>query len=66
MHRDSLCNSLYDALQSVTITADEVKALAPDADEHYCLAMDSGNDTQTFVPPFEVFPTKISASTNNE
>ncbi len=65
-HRDTLHTTLFDAMQSVTITADEVIAMTPDAAEHYRLAMDSGDDTQTFVPPFEVFPTRISIGLKNE
>ncbi len=65
-HRDSLRCTLLDAMQSVKITADEVIAMTPDAADHYKLAMDSGDDTQTFVPPFEVFPTRISTGLKND
>jgi len=65
-HRDTLCQTLYDALQTVKITSTEATAFAQDAAEHYRLAMDSGDDTQAFVPPFEVFPTRISTSNNKD
>jgi len=54
MHQDSLHNTISNVLQAVKITADEAKAMAPDASDHYRLAMDSGDNTQAFVPPFEV------------
>ncbi len=62
-HRDTLRTSIQDAMQTVQIDAKEVIAMAPEAATHYQLAMDSGDDTPTFVPPFEVFPTRISTGT---
>ncbi len=53
-------------MQAVKIDAKEVISMVPEAADYYQLAMDSGDDTQTFVPPFEVFSTKITAGTKTD
>jgi len=59
MHHTTLHKTLFDALQSLKITKEEVIKMAPDAKAHYEQAMDSGDEVITFVPPFDVFPTKL-------
>jgi len=63
-NRAALRETIFDALQTISITKEEVLALAPDAAAHYKHAMDSGDEVMTFVPPFEVFPTKLSHGPN--
>jgi len=58
-HRSTLRETLFDALQTIKISKDEVIELAPDAKIHYEQAMDSGDEVVTFVPPFEVFPASL-------
>ncbi len=58
-HRTTLRETLFDALQSIQITKEEVLEMALDAKAHYEHAMDSSDEVITFVPPFEVFPTKL-------
>jgi len=43
----------------IKITKEEVIEMAPDAKLHYEQAMDSGDEVVTFIPPFEIFPTKL-------
>jgi len=43
----------------IVMPKEEVIMMAPDAAAHYEQTMDSSDHAITFVPPFEVFPTKI-------
>jgi len=58
-HRTTLRDTIFDALQAIPMTKEEVIEMAPDAKLHYEQAMDSGDEVVTFVPPFEVFPTTL-------
>jgi len=58
-HRITLRKTLFDALQTIKMTKEEVIEMAPDAAAHYEQAMDSGDEVVMFVPPFKVFPTKL-------
>jgi len=49
-----------DHLQCIHIEKDKAIALALDAAEHYQRAIDSSNDTKTFVLVFELFITTVS------
>jgi len=61
-HPIYLKDTLEDNLHHVKISPKEVIALNSSAQAHYQLAMDSSNDTTTFVPPFELFPTELGSS----
>jgi len=56
MHRDSLNDAIFDALQHVAITPDKAIALDSSPKEYYSQIMDSGNKMITYVPPFKLFP----------
>jgi len=55
-HQIYLKDILEDDLHHVKISPEEIIALDSSAQDHYQLAMDSSDDTTTFIPPFELFP----------
>jgi len=54
-----LKDTFEDNLCHVKISPEEIIALDSSAQDHYQLAMDSGNSTTTSTPPFELFLTKL-------
>lgn len=54
IQRSTFKTTLYDALEAIKITNNEVIALDPDAQRYY-----NENDGDTFVPPFELYKTTI-------
>jgi len=60
-HRATLKDILETELRKVKITPEEVIALDPSAQSHYQQAMDSGDDADTFVPPFELIVTSLGS-----
>jgi len=52
-------------LHHVKITQDEVIALDSSAQNFYQQVMDSGDERETFVPPFKLFPTVLGTSSAN-
>jgi len=63
-HHDFLKELLTKHLCHATIKLEDVIALNNSATEHYQHIMDSGNDSEAYVPPFKIFPTSISSRPN--
>jgi len=65
-HHDSMKELFAEYLYRTSITPDDVIALEDSTKEHYQQIMDSGEDSEAFVPLFKVFPTTISSRPNND
>jgi len=64
-HQTTLRETLIDELQKIKINPAEAIALDPQAKQHYDQAMESGDEV-AFVPPFELFTTKVTTGPSNQ
>jgi len=64
-HQLMLHKTLIDELQKIKINPAEAIALDPQAKQHYDQAMESGDEV-AFIPPFELFITKVTTSPSNQ
>jgi len=63
-HHTTLHDKLSEHLSTIPIKPKEALLLAPHTNMHYKQAMDSGDDTMTYMPAFKLFPTKVSSGKN--
>jgi len=63
-HRTTLCDKLSEHLSTIPIKPKEALLLTPHTNKHYKQVMDSGDNMMTYMPVFELFPTKVSSGRN--
>jgi len=65
-HHDSMKELITEHLRHTPIKPEKAIALDDSASDHYQHIMDSGEDSEAFVPPFKVFPTSISSGPHDD